>query len=528
MKRQREISLASTDGGMAARKTHAGLRFWTLLVTALFLSALLLAVALVAWHAYSPGSVPLSIFTPLVYLMAGSGASALSLAAIYLAQEYPNHRRVLAAVILITLGILCAHLYTINSPSTPNCFDSSKQVNGCVMDEVYYVPAAETMLAGTRCAPYADHCNLEHPFLSKAFIAAGIALFGDNVFGWRFFEVLLGTASIPVLFAICWVVTKNSSLSLIASYLLAFETLFFVHSSIAVIDVHAVFFGLVGFLFYLAGTRVWKLDSFILAGIALGLSALSKETALFFVAFLLTYHLLFGLGSRASRVRSSLKMLAVVLVVFAGGLQFYDSFFGTSAVPTFVDDVRYILSYGASLTGTSGAWTDPILHTVITPLNWLTYYSPVGYLVTNVSVNVNGVPSYSYVGVGYYGITNMFEIWLTYLWVGYIIYVLWRAHRSADSEAGTKDFRLAVFALLLFVFNFFSYVLLWGYGRVTYPYYIIDAVPGIAVGCSYLLTRAWFPRIVTYILLGGVFFWFFLYYPDKNFLPVQLRAIIGR
>ena len=133
------------------------------------------------------------------------------------------------------------------------------------MDEIYYVPAAQALLAGEKCGPYLDNCNLEHPFLSKAIIAAGIAIFGNNDFGWRFFEVLLGTVSVPVLFAICWSLTRDSTLSLFAAFLLAFETLFFVQSSIAVIDIQMIFFALLAFIVYLAKLRIWKLDRVTLA-----------------------------------------------------------------------------------------------------------------------------------------------------------------------------------------------------------------------------------------------------------------------
>ena len=47
------------------------------------------------------------------------------------------------------------------------------------------------------------------------------------------------------------------------------------------------------------------------------------------------------------------------------------------------------------------------------------------------------------------------------------------------------------------------------------------------MGCAFLLTRRWFPREVAYVILMGVFIWFFLYYPDKSFLPNQLRTILG-
>ena len=305
---------------------------------------------------------------------------------------------------LIVLGLLGAHLYTINLPDTPNCHDSTKNVDGCIMDEVYYVPAAQTLLSGEKCAPYADSCNLEHPFLSKAFIAAGIAIFGNNTFGWRIFEVLLGTFSIPVLFGICLSVTKNARLSLYAAFLLAFETLFFVHSSIAVIDISAMFFALLGFLFYFAKVRWWRFDRITLTGIAFGLSALSKETAIMLLLVLVIYHLFFGDGDRVRRFSAALELTLSVFLVFAIGLQIYDSLFGAGSATNFLGQIDFILRYGASLAMTPSSqyclfavqtpanpvtgcgWIDSVLQRAITPLNWVTYYSPIGYLITNVKV----------------------------------------------------------------------------------------------------------------------------------------------
>jgi 4-amino-4-deoxy-L-arabinose transferase-like glycosyltransferase len=419
---------------------------------------------------------------------------------------------------------------------TLTCYDLGKQVDGCVMDEIYYVPAAQALLSGEKCGPYLDNCNLEHPFLSKAVIAAGIAVFGNNDFGWRFFEVLMGTLCIPILFAICWSVTRDSTLSIFAAFLLAFETLFFTQSSIAVIDIQAIFFALLAFMVYLANIRIWRLDRITLAAILLGLSALSKETAIFLVAFLVVYNLIFGAADRKSKWFSSIRLLVVVAVVFIVGLQLYVTLFGNSSTTTFVDDIRYILSYGASLkcTPSSCGWTDPLFHNApITPFSWMTFYSAVGYFVTRVTINPG---NYQYVSLGYWGVSNFFEVWLTWAWaplVAFLSYKLWtsRAAVVADVTTAVKidnpSFRIAQFALLWFVITYFAYVALYFYGRVTYPYYVLPATPAISIGCAYLLSRKRFPREVAYVLLGGVFLWFFLYYPDKSFLPGWLRMFLG-
>ena len=519
---------------MTGEKTYAGLRFWVLFLAGLSFVDLAIMLVIITLHAAWPADVQVMVLNPLFDILSGAAGASVVLGLFWFLFRYPQHRKMLLIVMLITTGILVAHFYTINQPPTSQCFNSTTNVQGCVMDEIYYVPAAQALLSGEKCGPYLDNCNLEHPFLSKAIIAAGIVIFGNNDFGWRFFEVVLGTASIPILFAICWSLTKDSTISLFATFLLAFETLFFVHSSIAVIDVQAIFFALLAFMVYVADIRVWKLDRVTLAGILLGLAALSKETAVFLVAFLVTYNLLFGAGKKLTRFISSARMFIVVALVFIVGLQLYVTLFGNSSTTTFIDDISYILKYGASLkcTSPSCGWVDSVLHTPITPLSWVTFYSAIGYFVTRVTIN----NSYTYVSLGYWGISNFFEVWLTYIWAPYVVYLaykLWTSRTALVADLtialniDTPSFRLARFALLWFIFAYFPYVALYFYGRVTYPYYILSAIPAISIGCAFLLTRKWFPREVAYVVLMGVFIWFFLYYPDKSFLPNQLRTILG-
>ena len=517
---------------MFPEQRYLGLRFAALLLLAISLVDLLLMVGLTGIHAARPGLFSPDVLAPMTFILAGASFGSAVLAFLYAMLRYPQYRGTILALVLILSAVLAAHMYTIGLPSTANCHDSGKNVDGCIMDEVYYVPSAQTLLSGEKCAPYADNCNLEHPFLSKAIIAAGIAIFGNNVFGWRIFEVLLGTFSIPLVFGICWAITRNARFSLFASFLLAFETLFFVQSSITVIDIHAIFFGLLGILFYVADVHWWRFSRTTLAGIAMGLSALSKETSIFLLLVLVGYVLLMSGGGRRQRMVTSLELLLTVFVVFAVGLQAYDSLFGSGTATTFVGQISFILSYGKSLVGPG--WKDAVLAALlhidtyyITPLNWITYYSPIGYLVTNVSVT-GPTGSYTYVAAGYYGIADQFMVWLTYLWGGIVAYYVIKKRASSMDAEWVRDFQLAKFALLWFLIIFGSYAALFLYGRVTYPYYFIQAIPGIAIGCAYLLSRQWFPREVAYMVLLGVGFWFFLYYPDKAFLPNQLRVWLGR
>jgi 4-amino-4-deoxy-L-arabinose transferase-like glycosyltransferase len=447
------------------------------------------------------------------------------------------------------------------------CYNTDTRQYGCIMDEVFYVPEGMGMLSGEQCAtgPSApSNCHMEHPPLGPALIAAGMALLGEyNAAGWRLFPAVLGSFSIPLLFGLAWKLSGDKRVAYLASILLALDVMFFSQSSGALLDIPEVFFGLAAFFAYFAGLKWWKFDKYFIAGVLLGVAGLAKETAVFMAMALVTYILLFEEGKRLGRVYTSLKVLIVVGLVFAAGLQAYDSALASHAVPTFVQHVEYILGYGSSLTdGCPWAcgWTGAAFGTYITPFDWLLYYSPVGYYVTSVSVcpnTVNGVcqGAYSYVSIGYYGATNMMETWTVYVWVPLLAYELysyrksrrseaqsppvgatvpqaaeWSASQAEGSEASPAAMpgtvKLAGFTLVLFSWTYFSYIFLQLAGRVTYPFYFVPALPAVALGAAYWTSRRWFPKwlVVVYVLM--VFLFFLVYFPDKSFLPVWVRVLL--
>ncbi|HEV2226869.1 MAG TPA: glycosyltransferase family 39 protein [Nitrososphaerales archaeon] len=439
-----------------------------------------------------------------------------------------------------------------------NCYNTGSRNYGCIMDEVFYVPEAVGVLSGEHCATTISYCHMEHPYLVPALIAGGMAVFGTyNAVGWRIMPALLGTFSIPLLFGIAWKVSGDKKVAYLSALLLSLDVMFFSQSSGALLDVPEVFFGLAAFFAYFAGLRWWKLDKYIIAGIFLGVAGLAKETAVFIALAFLTYLLLFGEGSRGSRVYSIFKVALVLALVFAVGLQAYDSTLGSPAMPTFVQHVGYVLSYGSSLKAdklacqpTTGYWckfpNDPGGAPIL-PFDWLLYYSPVAYFATSVSVcpnTVNGVcqgGQYSYVSLAYYGVTNLIQTWTVFVWVPLAAFVVYRHFRRPQprfdqfgfADGGTPAqstpgiTRFAGLALTMFLWTYVPYIFIFLTQRVTYPFYFIPAVPAVALGASYWLTRDWFPSKLMYVYLAMAFIFFFVYFPAKGFLPDWLRVIIG-
>ena len=198
----------------------------------------------------------------------------------FLAWEY-------AGLCLLVLFVFVLHMAAIMRPASP------------VFDEQYYVPDARSILAGDGSE------RIEHPPLGKLIIAGGMALFGDNPFGWRIMPVIFSLAGIVLFYLICRRLNLSRRASFLATFVLALENLGFVQGGIAMLDVFSLTFMLAAFWLYLS-------KRFVLAGAMVALAALAKLTGALALP-VLVLHWLFTSRKDASRF---VCMTAVSFVLF--------------------------------------------------------------------------------------------------------------------------------------------------------------------------------------------------------------------
>lgn len=98
-------------------------------------------------------------------------------------------------------------------------------------DEVHYVDEAVALLA----AGVEDGFTV-HPPLGKWLIGAGIAVFGDNPFGWRAAVALAGTLTVLVVYLAAVRLLGHRGLAALAALLVAVDGLAFAMSRIAMLD----------------------------------------------------------------------------------------------------------------------------------------------------------------------------------------------------------------------------------------------------------------------------------------------------
>ena len=143
-------------------------------------------------------------------------------------------------------------------------------------DEVHYLPAAREFLTlGT-------FINREHPLVGKELIALGIALFGDNPWGWRLLPTLFGTLALFAAMRALWFGTQSRFATLSYGVLVATGFHLFIHARIAMLDIFYLTFLCVAAWQFSGAIRQpeqgrWRLA---LTGIALGLAMGAKWNAI--------------------------------------------------------------------------------------------------------------------------------------------------------------------------------------------------------------------------------------------------------
>jgi hypothetical protein len=272
----------------------------------------------------------------------------------------------------LLLLALALHMFAI--ASTPDSM---------VFDEVHYVPAAEATLN-------LQAANMEHTPLVKIIVAFSMRIFGDWWFAWRFPIVLFSVASLLVFYYLAkrFMPTRYA---LLATAFLAFDVMFFVNGSIFILDIPAIFFGLLGIELYFGQRYNW-------CAIAFALSFLCKELGLLFMFSILLYHLIAKLrigrstvtevqdqeivsattkkplGSRPKTVEKKVwrsKGLAkkgfatfliaslVFLLVAGGGLWIYDAVFNPGQNATLIKNIRInVVQDQNGSPVTSSTWTE--------------------------------------------------------------------------------------------------------------------------------------------------------------------------
>ena len=167
-------------------------------------------------------------------------------------------KRAFSIILILSVVIFAVHIYVaLIQP----IYD--------FVDDRTYLAAAFSILQGTKCATVAGNsCNYEHPPLSKLLMALGFEIFGQtqtvggsvgvgaNQIGGRFFNMLLGSVSAPVLYLVVNRISENWKVAFLAALFLLVDPLYFTLASTAELDIPMVFFALFALVPLAYGSRI--------------------------------------------------------------------------------------------------------------------------------------------------------------------------------------------------------------------------------------------------------------------------------
>jgi len=382
-------------------------------------------------------------------------------------------------------------------------------------DEVYFAFTAQEMAKGNKSAwqvpeveaPKDLAYEWTHPPLGKEISTLGILIFGDNTFGWRFFQAFFGVLGTLFIFLLGRNLFNNG-VGLIAALLYTFESFIFVLSRIAMVDIFIANFVLLASLFVVKYAKSRKTIFLILTGIFCGASISIKWSGVYiweFLAgvsfFLIYYFEVYSSDSEGSSYVSALlkifprMIIAFVLIPLIIYVATYIPFFyfGNS-IGDFINLQGQMLGYHSGVTEThpyqSQWWMWPLLIKTV-----YMYFE-----------NLGG--QYAHI----YALGNPF-IW----WTGCLFLI-----------AGVVQvIRKESPALIFTVVSVFAYWLPWALSprKVTFLYHFLPALLFVIIISAYFLDSIWNKSkygkiiVVMYIMTAiGVFIYF---YPIIAAVPIS-------
>ena len=437
------------------------------------------------------------------------------------ALTYPGKSPWIIHILLLSLAL---HLFVISFPSD----------GGKVFDEVSYVQASLDFMAGKAS-------NLEHSFLGKAWAGFSIAVFGNSWFAWRIPSVLFGLFSIFVFYCLARIFL-NEYEALCASAFLSFENVFFTHSSLLMLDVPPLFFGILGIFLYCKG-RYWS------SAAVLSLSFLCKEWGIMFAAIVAVDSIM---QNGRNLTAKSLRRGVIFLLIYLGGIFLamwaYDLIYkpvgqmqvaqdtvnvyengnvakkerqGTENLPIRnpVDHLRYMRNYHSSLVMKDHEWIDAWNNV---PWGWISpfYVKAPIYFQTTLTRNITLSSSDQKVEsvtkithpITWTGMGNLC-IWLS-IWLVAPFCVF----RILTRRSVHLDYLILFWIIFTYLPWFYVSLVM---KRIVYSYYFINTVPALCLGIPHLIAclapSDKTKKAVLAIWLAATIGFFFYFFPVNVF-----------
>jgi len=403
-------------------------------------------------------------------------------------------------LLIIGLGL---KLYRLDNP------------NSYYFDEIYYAFTAQEMAKGNRAgweightAPQGFAYEWSHPHLGKELSAIGILIFGDNTFGWRFFQALFGGFGTLFIYLLGKELFLSKRAGLIAAFLFTFESFIFVLSRIAMVDIFLMSFILLASLFLVKYARTPKIAFLLPSGFFCGAAISVKWSGIYALEFLAasSFLLIFyreaysEIEKKGSFYFQFVKIipkifLVFVIIPFVVYLATYIPFFlyGNS-FSDFISLQNNMYGYHKGLTAThpyqSSWWKWPLLLR----------------------------PVYLYLGSGKEESAHIYAIGNPFIWWSGCVFLILSVVQVIRKELP---------ALAFVTLSVFAYWLPWALSprKLVFLYHFLASLPFVILIIAYFLDLLWsksyYGRAFVLVYLAIALGMFIYFYPILAAVPVS-------
>ncbi|HZX12840.1 MAG TPA: phospholipid carrier-dependent glycosyltransferase [Thermodesulfobacteriota bacterium] len=386
-------------------------------------------------------------------------------------------------------------------------------------DEIYYAFTAQEMAKGNRAgweightAPQGFAYEWSHPHLGKELSAIGILIFGDNAFGWRFFQAIFGGFGTLFIYLLGKELFQSKRAGLIAAFLFTFESFIFVLSRIAMVDIFLMSFILVASLFLVKFANTKKDIFLVLTGVFCGAAISVKWSGIYALEFLTasSFLLIFyreaysKIEKKGSFYFQLLKIipkifLVFVIIPFAVYLASYIPFFlyGNS-FNDFISLQNNMYGYHKGLTAThpyqSSWWKWPLLLRSV----------------------------YLYLGSGEKESAHIYAIGNPFIWWSGCVFLILSVVQVIRKELP---------ALAFVTLSVLAYWLPWALSprKLVFLYHFLPSLPFVILIIAYFLdllwTKSYYGRAFVLVYLAIALGMFIYFYPILAAIPVPNDSV---
>lgn len=350
-------------------------------------------------------------------------------------------------------------------------------------DEIYHSFTAKLVLNNDPKAwewwnPHPEGFAYEwtHPPLSKLGMVVGMKIFGENSFGWRIPQAILGTLSVLLIYLLTKEIFKDRLVSLLSTFIFSLDGLPLVLSRMGMNDSYVLFFALLSIYLFIR-------DKNLLSSIAYGLALSSKWSALYVFPIIFISHFVF-------RKKIKLSYLSFLIIPIAVYVASYGVMFKTGHTwDQFIEVQKQMWWYHTNLVAehpyTSPAWSWPLL------LRPIYFYD---------GQEINGMVARIYA----FGNPLVF-------WFGLFSIIL----------SGIISFQEKNKKLGFVVFSYLILFLPWiASPRIMFLYHYLPSIPYLAIASGFILRR--FSRLIPYLLIPSALL-FIYFYPHWTGIRIPLK-----